>query len=231
MNSNFLRTVIACRALQPELDGLLSASGETNKIAVRYLDQNLHRTPEVMPTIIQEAVDEVASDSSAPIVLGYGLCSNGIVGVHAPAQGLIIPRVHDCIALFLGSREAYRKAFQERPGAYYLTPGWVAEEKDPLGFLENDYVPRVGREDAVWAAKEELKHYTHIVLVNTRATPDLERLRARAKENCRFFDKKYLEISGDPAYFQKILFGPHDAEDFVQVTPGAVVAQKPFLDM
>jgi hypothetical protein len=236
MTDKYLRAVVACRSLQPELDALLAQKNKHN-VYVHYLDQNLHRTPDVMPAEIQTAVNEVAALSDGPVVLGYGLCSNGIVGVVAPRQGLIVPRVHDCIALFLGSRQAYLKAFQKRPGAYYLTPGWVAEEKDPLGFMENDYVPRVGREEAAWGAKEELKHYTHIVLINTQAAVDRTALRDRARENSRFFNKQLLEVDGASTYFEKLLFGPYDGVDetgvtnFVRVAAGDVVAQKPFLDM
>ena len=86
---------------------------------------------------LQQAVDQVEPEVSE-VVLAYGLCSNGVVGVIAPPQGLYIPRVHDCIALFLGSQAAYREAFQRRAGSYYLTPGWVAEQRDPLGMLEDD---------------------------------------------------------------------------------------------
>ncbi len=223
------RAIIACGALRPELDALLADSGRDD-IGLRYLEQNLHRTPDRMPHVIQAAVDE-EQETADELVLGYGLCSNGVVGVRAPAQGLIIPRAHDCIAFFLGSRADYQATFNRTPGTYYLTPGWVAEQKDPLGFLENDYVPRVGREEAVWAAKEELKHYTRFVLIYSATTADLAALRRRAEENARFFDKELEIREGSDAYFRKILFGPHDEENFVHIPAGAVVVQRPFLDM
>ena len=221
--------IIACRSLQPELDHLL-AGGRDHAIEVTYLEQALHRTPHRLPQVIQAAVDDVSADVSA-IILGYGLCANGIVGVRAPAQGLIVPRVHDCISLFLGSREAYRDAFKKNPGVYYLTPGWVAEEKDPLGFMENDYVPRVGREEAEWAAREELKHYTHIILINTQNSGDQADLKQRALANARFFGKKFEAQTGTGAYFRKMLFGPYGGQDFVIFPPGETIVQKPFLDI
>ncbi len=223
------KQIIACRSLQPEIDHLL-ADAWNYDIRATYLKQALHRTPDQLPLVIQAAIDDVSNDVST-IVLGYGLCANGIVGVRAPAQGLIIPRVHDCIALFLGNRNAYLDAFKKNPGAYYLTPGWVAEQKDPLGFMENDYVPRVGREEAEWAAKEELKHYTQIVLIHTGNSRDQAALKQRAIDNARFFEKTFVEKTGTGAFFRKLLFGPYDEQDFVIVPPGETVAQKPFLDM
>ncbi|MFW5989429.1 MAG: DUF1638 domain-containing protein [Desulfosudaceae bacterium] len=223
------RTVIACRALRPELEALLAGSGDKT-IHVRYLDQNLHRTPEHMTGVIQAAIAE-EKDDTAQIVLGYGLCSNGVVGLQAPEQGLIIPRAHDCISFFLGSREEYQAAFKNYPGAYYLTPGWIKEQKDPLGNMENDYVPRVGRQEAVWAAKEELKHYTRLVLIYSATTSNPEELQRRAEENARFFDKELEIRQGSDAYFRKILFGPHDEDAFLRIPAGEVVRQRPFLDM
>ena len=146
--------IVACGVMEPELE---KARDQDSGVEIRYLDQGLHRTPDKMADLIQAQIDEVAQYAMR-IVLGYGLCSNGIVGVTAGRQGLFIPSCHDCIAFFLGSPAAYDKAFEEKPWTYYLTPGWVSEKKDPLCIVEDDYTARVGREMAVWAMKEELKH-------------------------------------------------------------------------
>ena len=219
-----LRVVIACRIMQPEMEALRS---EDKSVELRYLDQSLHRTPDRMPGLLQEQIDEVEKYASK-IILGYGLCSNGIVGVTAPEQGLYVPKAHDCITLFLGSRAQYDKTFHEKPGTYYLTPGWVAEKKDPLGQMENEYIPKLGREMAEWGIKEELKHYTHIALIDTQVV-NLAPLRQRAMQNAQFLGKKYEEISGALDFFKKILFGPYDKGDFLFLNPDETISQQPFL--
>ena len=216
------RVIIACRVMKPELE-LLADS--TQDLHIYYLEQSLHRTPQLLPDLLQEKVDQAAGFASQ-IVLGYGLCANGVVGVKAPDQGLIVPRVHDCISLLLGSAQTYLQLAQKMPGTYYLTPGWVAEEDDPLGFME-DYVERVGRETAEWAVHEELKNYTHIALIDTQAG-DMAPLRERAKENAKFLDKEYREISGSPSYLSRLLHGPYDKKDFIFVPAGQSVRQKWF---
>ncbi len=80
---------------------------ESNGIAFVFLEQSLHRTPKKMAPIIQAEVDKAEPQDWDYIVLGYGLCSNGIVEVKAKRQPIVIPRVHDCISLFLGSHERY----------------------------------------------------------------------------------------------------------------------------
>ena len=105
---------------------------------------------------------------------------------------------------------------------------WVAEEKDPLGQMENEYVPKLGREMAAWGIREELKHYTHIALIDTQVA-NLAPLRQRAIENARFLDKQYTEIPGTLDFFKKIIAGPYTRQDFLFLKAGQTVRQKPFL--
>ena len=214
------RVIIACKVMEPEITLLIRGVDYIEPI---YLESSLHDTPDRMPDLIREKIDAAALYASQ-IVLGYGLCSNGVVGLKAPRQGLIIPRVHDCISLFLGSAELYRELFSKNPGTYYLTPGWIQERSDPLGYMEKSYVPRMGREMAEWGLKEELKHYTHITLVKTD-TADIEPLRKIARQNAEFLDMEFEEVEGSTQYFSKTLFGPYDHKDFVCLEPGETMQQ------
>ncbi len=215
---------MACRVMEPELE---MVARDVDNVEIRYLDQALHRTPKKMPDLLREQLAEVEPYAGS-VVLGYGLCSNGITGVKAPRQGLIVPKAHDCIALFLGSLKTYKKAFDARPGTYYLTTGWIAEKKDPLGILEEEYVERMGEETAAWVMEEELKHYTHITLINSGAA-DVDRLRERARKNAVRFNKQYEEIPGNLDYFRKIVQGPYTDEDFFFIEPGQEITQDMYL--
>jgi hypothetical protein len=74
-------------------------------------------------------------------------------------------------------------------------------------YHEEEYEPRFGRETAEWIKREELKHYTHIVLINT-GVADLEPLREIARENALFFNMKFMELEGQSlAYFNKLIKG------------------------
>jgi hypothetical protein len=217
--------LVACQVMEPELEMLCK---DRSHVDVLYLEQSLHRTPQKMPDRIQSLIDQAAGHADR-IVLGYGLCSNGILGVQAREQDLITPRCHDCISFFLGSPEAYKKDFDAHPGTYYLTPGWLAERKDPLGIIEDDYVQRVGREMAIWAMKEELKHYTRIALINT-GVAEIEPLRERAQENAKFFNMNYQEIEGKSLeYFVKLMDGPYLDTEFLRLKPREVVTQEMYM--
>ncbi len=219
-----MKKVIACGSIKPELEQL---SGEAEGLSIRYMPQNLHRRPHKLKEVLQKAIDETP-ESVTHLVLGYGLCSNGIVGLKAPRQGLYIPKVHDCIAFYLGSREAYHAIFGKHPGTYHLTRSWIDNQTDPLGLMENEYTRRVGRELAEETIRTEIKNYQYISYVDTPSAAGSS-YRSRARENARFFDKKFIEYQGSDVFFQKILFGPYDNPDFIHVPHNSIVQQRDFL--
>ena len=212
--------IIACRVMEPELEAVRAGS---QAVEIIYLEQGLHRTPKRLPGMIQERIDQVASYATV-VILGYGLCSNGLVGVTARRQRLIVPRCHDCIALFLGSPERYDAVFRAHPGTFYLTPGWVKENQDPLGIYQEEYLPKYGRKVALWAIRESLKNYTHIALIHS-GMPESEALRRRAIENAEFFNMAYVEDEGTLSYFEKIIRGPYNAGEFLHLQPGETITQ------
>jgi hypothetical protein len=217
--------VIACRIMASEIE---AARQGDERVQTFYLDQGLHRQPALISGRVQALVDRL-DGSFDRVVLGYGLCANGIVGVKAGNQEMIVPLCHDCIGFFLGSPQAYLDDFHSRPGSYYLTPGWIAERKDPLSIIEDIYVPRYGRKIAEWAKKEELKHYTHMVMIDTGAS-ELEQMRKIGMENAAYFNMQYLEIEGrSDEYFKKLVFGPYPDDQFITIAPGGEITQHMFI--
>jgi hypothetical protein len=213
--------VIACNIMKDEL-----LRFQTNGISFVFLEQSLHRTPQKMKIVIQEEIDKAEQWEGDYILLSYGLCSNGIAGVKSKRYSIVIPRVHDCIALFLGSWERYLEEQHKEPGTYYLTKGWIEEGKSPLGIYQ-EYCQRYDQKTAEWVIKEELKNYTRIALVEM-GNELLKTHREHAQENARFLHLKYEEMKGSLAYFEKMLRGVWD-KDFIILKPGEEVTQRMFL--
>jgi hypothetical protein len=216
--------VIACNIMKDELLRVEAADG----ISFIFLDQSLHRTPQKMKQIIQAEIDKAEGQNWDYVILGYGLCSNGILGIRAKGHPLIVPRVHDCIALFLGSCEMYLEEHRKEPGTYYLTKSWIEEAKSPLG-VYNEYCERYGKETAEWVIREELKNYTRIALIDT-GVQLLETHREHAIENARFLNLKFEDIKGSLQYFEKMLHGVW-GKDFLLLNPGEELTQKLFFDL
>jgi len=219
-----MKKIIACGSIKPELENIKE---DTDGADIEFLPQNLHRAPDKMVEAIQKALDNI-DEGYDQVILGYGLCSNGIVGLKAPKQGLYIPRSHDCVAFYLGSREKYFSIFSKHPGTYHLTPAWIDNEKDPLGLIENEYTRRVGREMAEETMQYEIRNYEYISFINT-GTRDTDKYRKRAKENASYFNKKFIEYNGTGEYFRKMLYGPYDKKDFIYISPNCKVKQNEFL--
>jgi hypothetical protein len=190
-----------------------------------FLEQALHDTPKRMPGVIQRAIDEVDEDSSC-IVLGYGCCCNGVVGLHSSRAPLVIPRVDDCISLFLGSYQRYQQVFWQEPGTYYLTGGWIKDAKDPLSTY-HDYLQRWDVNTALWIVRETFKNYKRLILIDT-GVYDMEVYRRRAVDNAMFLGLQYDEIQGFPEFFKQISRGRFN-DEFIRLKAGEVVTQTMFL--
>jgi hypothetical protein len=217
--------VVACDVLKAELEAV-AAKEEAGDLIWRFNRYALHSSPNLMPGVIMEAVGDLRAQGAERIALGYGLCSHGSSGVSSD-KGLVMPRCHDCISMLLGSPKRYMEMFRKFPGTYFLSEGWVRNEADPLSSALLRYAKRLGEKKAMRAMSLELANYRYICFVNN-GVGDIEVIRERTKENCRAFEKEYLEVEADLAYFRNLLKGPHPEESFIVLGPSGQVEDELF---
>jgi hypothetical protein len=199
-----------------------------------YMDFGLHETPKRMAPALQKELDAIEEPSL--VLVGYGLCGTGIVGIEAKRHTLVIPRTHDCIAILLGSHQEYMKTMGESPGTYYLTKGWLEAGTDPLKEYES-YVERYGQETADMVMDTMYRNYTQICLVS-HSEEDLAENRERAQVVASFCQERwgmeYNERVGSDALIAKLLNAPRHldllGDEFVVIAPGGKVTMEPFLD-
>src|SRR5690349_2498943 len=115
--------LIGCEIAMREVQ--FAASRSPNLIDVEFLTQGYHDNPRTGQAEIQKRINAVPAAKYDAILLSYGLCSSILTGLTTSHTKLVIPRAHDCITLFLGSKERYQKCFSESPGTYYFTSGWL----------------------------------------------------------------------------------------------------------
>jgi 8-oxo-dGTP pyrophosphatase MutT (NUDIX family) len=217
---DFSRTkVIACATVIEEMAPLVPAS-----MQVEALEFGLHLRPERLREALQRAVDESAG-SADTILLGYGLCSNAVVGLRSDACTLVVPKVDDCIALFLGSRAAYRREARREPGTYYLTKGWIEAGGTPFS-EHRALVERYGEARARRMSRLALRNYTRLVFIETGTRP-AEQYRAWARRAGEEFGLRCEEIRGDAALLKKMIYGPWD-DEIIVVRPGRAIAYADF---
>jgi hypothetical protein len=172
-----------------------------------------------------------------------------VVGVRAGEIPLVIPRAHDCITLFFGSRGAYREYFDENPGTYYLTTGWIERgdydpsgksfhqqtslgqagvlEKLGLGDSYEEMVEKYGKENADYIVasmgnwRDAYSKVLYLKMGVCDETPFITTAEQRALEN-----NWELEVrDGDKSLLEKLLGGQWD-DDFLVVKPGQCIAAR-----
>ncbi len=227
--TNLPVVIIACQVFQDLLSRFIPSGLNGN---ISFMDYGLHSTPNKLARALQESIDRIENPSL--IVLGYGLCGNGLNGIKAGKHTLLVPRADDCIAIFLGSYAAYRKEFDSVPGTYYLTKGWLESGSNPLSEYQK-YEKRLGAEKAMWVMDQQYQHYKRLVFV-AHSQEDLEAYRPQAQEVARFCQRwgmRYEEISGSDLFIRQLVemtYSPETAnENFVLIQPGGELRQADFI--
>jgi hypothetical protein len=214
------RQVIACATVIEEMLPFLPGD-----ITPDILDFGLHLRPGELKKALQAKIDE-ASEQTEVLLLGYGLCSMAVVGLRATKAHLVIPRVDDCIAIFLGSCDAYKEQAKKEPGTYYLTKGWIEVGDSPFSEYER-LVEKFGEAKADRMTRLMLKNYTRLGFINT-GQYEIERYRDYARNTADKFNLRFEEIQGSPALVNRLVFGPWD-EDFLVVEPGQTIQYTDFV--
>lgn len=214
------RRVIACATVIEEMLPFLPVD-----VAHEVLDFGLHLRPKELKGVLQEKINEASRDADV-LLLGYGLCSMAVVGLQARTAHLVIPRVDDCIAIFLGSCAAYKAQVKKEPGTYYLTKGWIEAGDTP--FEEHkQLVAKYGETRANRMTGLLLKNYTRLGFINT-GQYEIDRYRDYARVTAGQFNLRFEEIEGSPTLVKKLVHGPWDGE-FVVIEPGQTVQYTDFV--
>jgi len=234
--------VIACEVMFREI--CLCAARSPHTIDVEFLKRGLHDNPDTLREQAQQSIDaaEVALPSWAmgsanpgkydAIALGYGLCSNGILGLAARETPLVIPRAHDCITFFLGSKDSYHRHFHDEPGTYWYTSGWIEragshvprtkEGGEGMQASYEELVEKYGADNAAYLYEVQqswIKNYSRAAFIDLNLGPH-ERLREEVMRVAAERGWALADLPGDLRLIRKLLDGEWDATEFLVVQRG-----------
>ena len=235
--------LICCDVFARIVCGAVSRSPHI--VDVEFIPMLSHNEPAKLRKEIQECINlAVGRKKYDKVVLGFGLCGNTTSGLYCDVP-MILPRVHDCCAMFMGSKEKFIREFGNCLSARWCSNGYFERSyiantdglyisnpedsyKTNIEYLK--MVEEYGEENAeyIWATMHppiETKEAMYIRIEGYEYSNSLsEYKRSVEKMEC---DLKILE--GDTRLLEELINGPWDNRDFLHVEPGEKVV--PVYDM
>ncbi|MCD8139252.1 MAG: DUF1638 domain-containing protein [Planctomycetaceae bacterium] len=120
------RKLLSCEVMRDEVEWLIGRAGLGDGIDAEFLEMGLHQHPERLNAELERRIGACEGMGYDAVLLMFGLCSNAVTGLWAPADSrLVLPRVHDCISVYLGSTRRFMAEHAAEPGTYWFSRGFL----------------------------------------------------------------------------------------------------------
>ncbi len=216
------RIVYYCAAQSPHI------------VDVELVQLGLHVKPEELRNCLQERIDATSSTEYDAIVMAYGLCGKATAGLTARTLPVVIPRAHDCITMFLGSRERYQEQFEQHSGTYWYTKDYIERGAasgtalslgSDIGIniheVYDEYVEKYGKDNADYLMEVMgawQSHYQRAAFIDM-GIGDSSNVERQAKEEANRRGWTFEKITGDLILIRRLLAGDWE-NDFLRLDPG-----------
>ena len=215
-----------------------AAAFSPHVVDIELIDKGLHNEPARLRAHLQERLAAADGQGYDAILVGFGLCSNSTVGLCSRRTPLVIPRAHDCITLFLGSKERYGEQFRGNPGTYWYAPDYIerggsesgqvalgAADDAKMGDVYAEYVRKYGQDNAdylmeVMGAWQQ--HYNRAAYIEP-AELQMPDHRPMVRETAERRGWRFEELAGSMVIVRDLIEGRWDAERFETIAPGQMV--------
>jgi hypothetical protein len=228
---------LTCEALARSIYGL--AAETSHAVTMRMFRQGLHNTPKNLRSVLQEEIDDIEANRYDAVLLVYGMCGTSTIGLTARDTTLVIPRAHDCITLYLGSRDRYQTEFERHPGTYWYSVDYIerAEKGASVALgaagIEDEeaqyaeYVKKFGEDSAKMLIEEMRKwsaHYSRAAFIDTGLgeTAVYEKI---AQDKAAREGWVFERLQGNRRLLAGLIQGDWDADEYLVVPPGYTIRQ------
>jgi hypothetical protein len=207
--------IVACKTLAPEIELVMQRRGVVQPIT--FVESGKHVWPDKLRDCIQEGIDSVPAGRT--ILLVFGFCGNSMVGVKSRSHTLVMPRVADCMPLFLGSRKT-----REEYGiyTYFYTKGYLESESNIVRDYES-VLEKYGQKRSLRVVQEMMKHYKNIAVINTGAFDPLE-IKEKVAPLAELIDIPVSVVPGNLRIIDALLTGNWGDDEFFIIPGGSEVS-------
>lgn len=223
--------LISCEILFREVSACAASADAV--VDITFTPKGLHDVGKCkMRERIQQEIDKTEVGKYDAILLGYGMCSNGVCGLHSKLP-MVIARGHDCITLLLGSKKRYEEVFSINSGVYFKSPGWIEREANPddagdsittqlgMGKSREEYAELYGEENADFLMEmlEDWFHnYRKITFIDTNLG-NVDRYKERSRKQADELNIEYDELQGDVRLIDGLLNGKWNEQEYCIIPP------------
>ncbi len=224
---------LSCEALARLV--YLCAARSPHRVDITLLQLGLHNQPDDLRSRLQAEIDSASEQGYEAVVLAYALCGRATEGLVAREVPVILPRAHDCITLFLGSRQLYTQEHDSIPGTYWYALDYIERgnqsgsnivlgSEDLIQPVYEEYVQKYGKDNAdylmeVMGAWKD--NYQRAVFIDM-GVGDGSAVEQRARDEAARRNWKFERRLGDLRLIQHLLYGEWD-EDMLVVQPGQTI--------
>lgn len=228
---------LSCEALTRMV--YLCAANSPHLVDVELVRIGLHNEPINLRVLLQQKIDALSRQDFDAVVLAYGLCGQATLGLVARDIPLVLPRAHDCITLFLGSRARYQEQFEGNPGTYWYSLDYIERKEASGTFVAlgasidstniqskyEEYVEKYGADNADYLMEVMgawQGHYNRAAYIDL-GIGDGARLEAQTQQEAANRGWNYERLTGNLTLIRRLLNGDW-AQDFLVIQPGQEVA-------
>ncbi|MGL4392879.1 MAG: DUF1638 domain-containing protein [Fusobacteriaceae bacterium] len=201
--------IISCNIFENMLKNILKE--KSCQFEVTYIGMENHVIPsKLKELIIEEIIKTEVSKKYTKIILLYGLCGNAIEGISSSLP-IVVPKAHDCCAIFLESGKKFYENFSERLSAEWYTSDYLEkieelkkiDENFKMNYSRNSldyYIEKYGEDNGKYLYEILSNSKKEIIFIKTISEND--------EKNIVYLKQQYESVeivNGGKAFVEKIL--------------------------
>lgn len=243
--------LLSCDVMRDEAEYILRELGTAERFDIDWFEMGLHEQPEKLNAELRRRIALCEGAGYQAILILFGLCSRATAGLEPPADSrLVIPRVHDCVSLYLGSANTYLAEHAAEAGTFWFSRGFLhrpdgqgvefsglgsmgdfvvgpdGERRAPAEIRQR-FVEEYGEDNAEYLMETLIeswkKNYRRAVYLDWDKNPGAETDRAFVENYAAENNWRFETRPVNLRLVRMLLGGPWPEEEFVVVEPGKTI--------